>query len=130
MMLMQKQTTPYPSDTRLLPHFSWLLHPSTTSYQKAQPNQTTPYLSVANRTNPSMANPHPAHFSWLLHHSFGYQMQRQHVPGIPAQTSQVALLDLIASLLSNQFLRELKLTTLLQPLFLIIFVIVTFKGLR
>jgi hypothetical protein len=38
-MLMQKQTTPYPSDTRLLPHFSWLLHPLTTSYQMAQPNR-------------------------------------------------------------------------------------------
>ncbi len=58
---------PYPSDTRLLPHFNWLLHPLTTSYQKAQPNQTTPYLSVANRTNPSMANPHPAPSSWLSH---------------------------------------------------------------
>jgi hypothetical protein len=57
-------------------------------------------------------------------------MQRQHLPGIPAQMSQVALLDLIASLLSNQFLRELKLTTLLQPLFLVTVVIVTFKGLR
>jgi hypothetical protein len=52
------------------------------------------------------------------------------MPGIPAKTSQVALLDLIASLLPNQFLRELKLTTLLQPLFLVIIVIVTFKGLR
>ncbi len=50
-MLMQEQSTPYPSDTRLLPHFSWLLHPSTTRSQKAQPNQTTPYLSVANLTN-------------------------------------------------------------------------------
>ncbi len=38
-MLMGKQTTPYPSDTQLLPHFSWLLHLSTTSYQKAQPNK-------------------------------------------------------------------------------------------
>jgi hypothetical protein len=64
-MLMQKQTMPYPSDTWLLPHFSWLLHPSTTSSQKAQPNQTTPYLLVANQTNLSTANPHPAPFIWL-----------------------------------------------------------------
>ncbi len=128
-MLMRKQTMPHSSDTRLLPHFSWLLHPSMTSSQKAQPNQTMPYPLAAYQTNP-LTPSLLLHFSWLLHHLFGYQMQRQHMPGIPAKTSQVALLDLIASLLPNQFLRELKLTTLLQPLFLVIIVIVTFKGLR
>jgi hypothetical protein len=47
MMLMQKQRMPYPSNTRLFPHFSWLLHPSTTNYQKAQPKYTMSYLLVA-----------------------------------------------------------------------------------
>jgi hypothetical protein len=78
------------------------------------------------------------HFSWLLHPSFGYQIQRQRVPSIPAQANQVALLDIIASLLSNQILRELKLTTLLKTLFFVVIVVVvvvaivvvTIEGLR
>ena len=81
-------------------------------------------MIVANQTNPSMANPHPAHISWLLHHLFGYQMQRQHVPGIPAQTSQVALLDLIASLLLNQILRELKRAMFLWTHFIIVIIVI------
>jgi hypothetical protein len=70
------QTMPHPSDTRLLPHVSWLLHPLTTSSQKAQPNQTMPYLSVANQTNPSMANLHPARSSWLSR-KFGWLVLRE-----------------------------------------------------
>ena len=48
------------------------------------------------------------------------------MPSIPAQANQVALLDIIASLLSNQILRELKLklTTLLKTLFLVVIVVV------
>jgi cytochrome c biogenesis protein ResB len=73
-----------------------------------------------------------------LHPSFGYQIQRQRVPSIPAQANQVALLDIIASLLSNQILRELKLTTLLKTLFFVVIVVVvvvaivvvTIEGLR
>jgi cytochrome c biogenesis protein ResB len=74
----------------------------------------------------------------LLHPSFGYQIRRQRVPSIPAQANQVALLDIIASLLSNQILRELKLTTLLKTLFFVVIVVVvvvaivviTIEGLR
>ena len=68
---------------------------------------------------------------------FGYQIRRQPVPSIPAQANQVALLDIIASLLSNQILRELKLTTLLKTLFFVVIVViivaivvVTIEGLR
>ena len=68
------------------------------------------------------------HFSWLLHLSFGYQRQRQRVPSIPVQTSRVAFLDLIGSLLLNQILRELKRTMLLQTLLIV--VVVKFEDLR
>ena len=73
----------------------------------------------------------------IEHLSFGYQIQRQRAPSIPAQANQVALLDIIASLLSNQILRELKLTTLLKTLFFVVIVVVivaivvvTIEGLR
>jgi hypothetical protein len=59
------------------------------------------------------------------------------VPSIPAQANQVALLDIFASLLLNQILRELKLTTLLKTLFFVVIVVVvvaivvvTIEGLR
>jgi hypothetical protein len=43
-----KQTTPYPSATSLLPHFSSLLHPPQISSQMAQPNpqQTIPSNAI------------------------------------------------------------------------------------
>ena len=44
----------------------------------------------------------------------------QRLSSIPVQTSRVALLDLIASLLLNQILRELKRTMFLQTQFIII----------
>ena len=55
-------------------------------------------------------------------------MQRQRVSSIPVQTSRVALLDLIASLLLNRILRELKRTMLLQTLLIV--VVVRFEDLR
>ena len=57
-------------------------------------------------------------------------MQRQRVSSIPAQANQVTLLDLIASLLLNQILRELKRTAFLRTPFLIIIIVIGHRRCR
>ncbi len=94
-------------------HMQW----SYRSHSQAQQYQPLPNPSVAYQTN-HLTSSCPFTFQLVV------ALPSQHISSIPVQTCRVTHLDLIASLLLNQILRELNRTIFLWTQFIIVIIVI------